>query len=136
MNVLPRQFKSFEYTVLELLYSVSVRVATDLENLENQEKSASLKETSESQGISLKSQGICDRNPKISEFCCLKFIFSQVEDPNFKIFLGKHASKPTKWSWTHNRGYCWSGIKSGNFILSGKWQPCSVQQPPVRKIGL
>ena len=45
------------------------RVATDLENLE---KSGSLKETSESQGICLKSQGIClksqgicDRIPKV-----------------------------------------------------------------------
>ena len=35
------------------------RVATDLENLE---KSGNLKETSESQGICLKSQGICTSN--------------------------------------------------------------------------
>ena len=39
-------------------------VATDLENLE---KSGNLKETSESQGISLKVQGICDRIPKVRE---------------------------------------------------------------------
>ena len=39
-------------------------VATDLENLE---KSGNLKETSESQGICLKSQGICDRIPKVRE---------------------------------------------------------------------
>ena len=38
------------------------RVATDLENLE---KSGNLKETSENQGIYLKSQGICDRIPKV-----------------------------------------------------------------------
>ena len=40
------------------------RVATDLENLE---KSGNLKETPESQGICLKSQGICDRVPKVKE---------------------------------------------------------------------
>ena len=40
------------------------RVATDLENLE---KSGNLKETSESQGIYLKCQGICDRIPKVRE---------------------------------------------------------------------
>ena len=52
------------------------RVATNLENLENLEKSGNLKETSESQGICLKNQGICDRIPKVRELCCLKFIFS------------------------------------------------------------
>ena len=67
------------------------RVATDLENLE---KSGNLKETSESQGICLESQGICDRIPKVREFCCLKFIFSQVEDPNYENFLGEHAPGP------------------------------------------
>ena len=40
------------------------RVATDLENLE---KSGNLKETSESQGICQKSQGICNRIPKVKE---------------------------------------------------------------------
>ena len=44
---------------------VSNRVAADLENLE---KSGNSKVTSESQGI-------CDRIPKVREFCCLKFIF-------------------------------------------------------------
>ena len=76
------------------------RVATDLENLE---KSGNLKETSESQGICQKSQGICNRIPKVREFCCLKFIFSQVEDPNFENFLGEYALRPPKWSWTHSR---------------------------------
>ena len=42
----------------------SHRVATDLENLE---KSGNLKETSESQGICQKIQGICDRIPKVRE---------------------------------------------------------------------
>ena len=40
----------------------AIRVATDLENLE---KSGNLKETPESQGICLKSQGICHRIPKV-----------------------------------------------------------------------
>ena len=43
------------------------KVATDLENLENVEKSGNLKETSESQGSLLQSQGICDRIPKVRE---------------------------------------------------------------------
>ena len=40
------------------------RVAIDLENLE---KSGNLKDTSESQGICLKSQGICNKFPKLRE---------------------------------------------------------------------
>ena len=104
----------------------SHRVATDLENLE---KSGNLKETSESQGICLKSQGICDRIPsqgKVREFCCMKFIFSQVEDPNSKNFLGEHTPDPPKWFRTHGGALSWSGKvreKSGNFMLPGKWQP-------------
>ena len=35
-----------------------------------------------------KSQG------KVREFCCLKFIFSQVEDPNFETFLGECPPRP------------------------------------------
>ena len=66
---------------------VNLRVATDLENLENMEKSGNLKETSESQGI-------CDRIPKVREFCCVKFIYSQVEDPNFENSLAEHAPRP------------------------------------------
>ena len=31
---------------------------------------------------------------KLREFGCLKFIFSQVEDPNFENFLGKFAPDP------------------------------------------
>ena len=57
------------------------RVAADLENLE---KSENLKETSESQGT-------CPIIPKVREsrgIFCLKFIFNQVEDPNFENFLG------------------------------------------------
>ena len=67
------------------------RVATDLESLE---KSRNLKETSESQGISLKIQGIWNRIPNVRQFCCLKFIFSQVEDLIFENFLGEHAPRP------------------------------------------
>ena len=41
-----------------------------------------------------KSQRIRDRIPKVREFCCLKFIFSQAEDP--------------KWSWAHGKAESWS----------------------------
>ena len=78
------------------------RIANDLENLE---KSGNLKETSGSQGICPKSQGICNIIPKVGEnqgLFCLKFIFSQVEDPNFENLLGKH-SPPPKWSRIHGR---------------------------------
>ena len=96
------------------------RVVTDLENLE---KSGKLKETPESQGICLKSRGICDRISKVREFCCLKFIFSQVEDPNFENFLGEHA--PDSLNGFGITVEINLGLeKSGNFILSGKWQPC------------
>ena len=47
--------------------TIIIRVATDLGRLENLEKSGNLKEAPESQGICLKSQGICDRNPKVME---------------------------------------------------------------------
>ena len=77
-----------------LLLVAQTRVATDLENLKNLEKSGNLKETPESQGICLNSQGICDRIPKVREFCCLKFIVSEIEDPNFENFLGEHAPRP------------------------------------------
>ena len=53
-------------------------------------KSGTLRQNSKSHG-------------KVREFCCLKFIFSQVEDPNFEIFLREHAPRPPKWSRTHGR---------------------------------
>ena len=91
-------------------------------------KSGNLKETSESQRMCLKSQGICDRNPKVREFCCPKFIFSQVENPNFENFL------------TPLNGLGLTveldiGLeKSGNFILSGKWQATlSVNRSTTRR---
>ena len=91
--------------------------------------SGNLKESSQSQGICQKKSRNLRQNStsqgKVKEFCCLKFIFSQVEDPNFETFLGEHA----KWSQTHGRAY--TGLeksgkkgKSGNFILSGKLHPC------------
>ena len=67
------------------------RVTTDLKNLENLEKSGNLKEKPKKSGNlrqNSKSQG------KVREFRCLKFIFSQVEDPNSENFLGDHAPKP------------------------------------------
>ena len=47
-----------------VFYFTLYRVATDLENVE---KSGNLKEISESQGICLKRQGICDRIQKVRE---------------------------------------------------------------------
>ena len=51
------------------------------------------------------------KSGKIRELCCLKFIFSQVEDPNFEIVLG-------------------------NSILSGKWQPFIIPSSKFRKISV
>ena len=50
--------------IVSQMQRMSIRVATDLENLE---KSGNLKETSESQGICVKSQGMGDRIPKVRE---------------------------------------------------------------------
>ena len=61
------------------------RVATDLENLE---KSGNLPKKSGNLQQNTKSQG------EVREFCCLKYIFSQVEDPNLENFLGEHAPRP------------------------------------------
>ena len=61
------------------------RVATDLHGKPG--KSGNLKETPP------ESQGVCDRIPKVREIYCLKFIFSQVEDPNFENFLREHAPR-------------------------------------------
>ena len=72
-----------------------------------------LKETYESQGICLKSQGIL-----LSEI----HFPSQLEDPNFENFEGEHAPRPLNGVGLMvelNLGL----EKSGNFILSGKWQP-------------
>ena len=86
-----KKFDKLDIEICEVYWSQSFkvkfsnRVATDLDNLE---ESGNLKNTSESQGIRPKSQGICDRIPKVREFFCLKFIFSQVEDPNFENFQG------------------------------------------------
>ena len=68
-------------------------------DLKNVEKSGNLKETSESQGICPKCQGNCDRFPEVREsqgIFCLKFIFSQAEDPNFENFLGSMSPDPPK----------------------------------------
>ena len=89
------------------------RVATDLENLK---KSGNLKDTSESQGI-------CDRIPKVREFCCLKFIFSQVQYPNFENISGG-ACPHTPLNGLRLTVELNLGLEmSENFILSGKWQP-------------
>ena len=89
-----KKFDKLDIEICEVYSSQSFevkflnRVATNLENLE---KSGNLKETSESQEI-------FPRIPKVREnqgIFCLKFIFSQVEDPNFETFLGEHAPRPS-----------------------------------------
>ena len=44
--------------------------------------------------LTWKSQGIRDRIPKVKEFCCVKFTFSQVEDPNFENFWWSMPQTP------------------------------------------
>ena len=61
-----------------LHHETRFRVAAELENLE---KSGNLRQNSKSQR-------------KVREFCCLKLIFSQVEDPNFEYFLGEDVPRP------------------------------------------
>ena len=63
---------------------------------------------------------------KVREFCCLKFIFSQAEAREkvliFKIFCPQTPLNGLGLSVELNLGL----EKSGNFILSGKWQPCTM----------
>ena len=96
LGVLTRCATAFEclrhihLTLREVTTYPEYDVKTGFTDLENLEKSGNLKETSESQGI-------CDRiqsQGEVREFCCLKFIFSQIEDPNFENFLGEHTPKP------------------------------------------
>ena len=90
------------FSILLLLIRGVSRVTTDLESLE---KSGNLKETSE-RNLPKKSGNLRQNyksHGKVEEFCCLKFIFSQVEDPNFETFLGEHVPRPPKWSRTHGR---------------------------------
>ena len=70
-------------------------------------KSGNLPKKSENLRQNSKRQG------KVREFCCLKFIFSQVEEPNFKNCQGEHAPRPPKWSQTYGRALLWSSEKSG-----------------------
>ena len=87
-------------------------VTTDLQNVE---KSGNLKETSEVKELVTEFQ-------KSRNFFCLKFIFSQVEDPNFENFLGTMPPDPP-----NDLGLTVElslGLeKSGNFTWSGKRQP-------------
>ena len=67
-----------------------IRVATDLKVREFEWdlwKSGKLPKKSGNLGHISKRQG------KVREFCCLKFIFSQVKNPNFENFLGEHAPR-------------------------------------------
>ena len=52
--------------------------------MESLEKSGNLKQNS-------KSQGKCHKIPKVREFYCVKFIFSQLENPNIENFLEEHT---------------------------------------------
>ena len=65
------------------------RVSTDLENLE---KSRNLKQNCESQRICQKIPQNSQSQEKVTEFCCIKLIFSQFKNHNFENFLGEHAS--------------------------------------------
>ena len=97
------------------------RVATDLENLEKSgnlpKKSENLPKKSGNLRQNSKSQG------KVRKFCCLKFMFSQVEDREFENFLGG-ACPLTALNGLGLMIELNLGLeKSGNFILTGKWQP-------------
>ena len=70
------------------------RVATDLENLESLEKSGNLLQSSKSQGKVREFATEFQTSGKSQGILFLKFIFSQVEDPNFENFLVKHAPRP------------------------------------------
>ena len=123
------------------------RVATDLENLESLEsleKSGNLKETSKSQGICLKSQGICDRIPKVREksgnFVVWNSFSAKLRILILKIFWGSMPPDPLnglglmvelnlgleKSGKSQGISYC---LESGN----PEWaQSCLMQQKTVR----
>ena len=82
--------------------------------------------TWKSQRIYLKSLGICDRISNFTEFCCLKFIFSQVQDPNFEIFCGEPCPQIHLDGLGLTVELNLSPEKPESFILSGKWQPCAL----------
>ena len=79
-------------------------VATDLENLE---KLRNFKETSESQGIFLKGQGICDRIPEVREksgnLVVWNSFSAKLKILILKIFWGSMAPDPPKWYRIHSR---------------------------------
>ena len=111
--------KISQHHCLRLRYVCSCligRVATDLENLE--------KLGNESQGICLKSQGICHRIPKVREksgnFVWNSFS-AKLKILIFKIFWGACPQSPLNGLGLKvELNLCLE--KSGNFILSGKWQ--------------
>ena len=61
------------------IFTVVILVSSDLENLDNLEMSGNVDARREVQGI-------------VRKFCCVKFIFSQSDYPNFLNFLWEHAS--------------------------------------------
>ena len=81
-----RKFSWFREASSNLMW-----MCTDLENLE---KLGNLKYISESQVI-------CHKNPKVKEFCCVKLIVCQFEDPNFETFSGEaYPEPPPEQTWT------------------------------------
>ena len=82
LAAIAKQGRTEKYKANALNYSVfrdkRYRVSSDLGNLE----------MSGNFDARRKSHG------KVKEFCCVKFIFSQFEHPNFENFLGEHAPDP------------------------------------------
>ena len=85
---------------------LTLRVSSDLENLEMSGKFDARR----------KSQGISKKTRKVREFCCVKFIFSQSEHPNFENVLGEHVLE----SWTHkNLIVVWKSQGISSLLESG-----------------
>ena len=57
---------------------------------------------------------------KIGEFCCVKFIFSQFEDPNFESFPEEHATTHPVNGVGVTVELNLSLEKSGNSVLTGE----------------
>ena len=67
------------------------RVSSDLENLEMSGNFDARRKSLEKVREFLKNK---KSQEKVKEFCCMEFIFSQSEHPNFENFLGEHAPGP------------------------------------------
>ena len=86
-------------------------------------------ETLNCQGILMQGQEVrkfLKKTRTFREFCCVKFIFSQSDRPNFENLLGEHAPRPllTVLDTHKNLIVVWKSQgkvseKSGSFIPSG-----------------